>query len=259
MELLVLLMAFLLIRIAIFFLGASLLAGIKLTFSNNANIVTGSLQIPGNYLSLILSFGLMEYSFSASAYAFVPPTSSSGLSITVPISSVGIFLVVNYNTNQFIRFPTLYSQNRVVTNSSASYSYPFGIFIDVSGSPSSFNVTFSASNPKSSSPNGRTSLGKFIDITANNSASLNANISFSYNGTNQSPNHLAIAFFSDANGTWVFPSSGLSVDTTNQIIIQSSTHFSTWALYANSNASSSGASTLIVAWSVLIAALALLL
>jgi len=240
-----------------FTFGGSVAAGVKLSFSSGANILSGSVTIPGTFVFVGTAYGLLEWSFTASAYAYVAPTSITLNSITVPIIGTGILLSINYNSNNFIRLPTLFSQNRNISSNSMSYSYPNGIFIDVSStSANSFNVTFSSSNSQPP-PTHHTSQNKFIDINAASSASVNANISFSYTSS-QNPNSFSIAFFDETSSTWTFPSSGLTIDTTNQLIVQSSNHFSTWALYTSSSSTSSSASCIIIAWSVLISAFVLL-
>jgi len=240
-----------------FVIGVDAAAGFKLTFSNSAKVVSASLIIPGSLSALALlnlNFGLLQWDANANAYAYLAPSSNTAFTITVPIINSGIILAVQYSTQSPIKFPTLFSQMRVISSAPSSYSFPNGIFIDVSVAiANSFNVTFFAKNPKPNSANGHSDFGKFISINLLTDNTVSANVSFSYDST-QNPNQLSIAFYDDATATWTFPTTGLSVDTNAKIITQATTHFSTWSLYA-----SSASTQVTVTWAVILLALAVLL
>jgi len=240
---------------ATFSFGTSLGAGLKLTFSNNAKIVnSATLTIPFDIASIIgnFNFGILQWDTNAMAYCYLPATSGGLLSAQFTFTDAGIFLTVQYDKTAGVKFPSLFSQSLTISSTSTSFSFPNGVFIDVAGSSNTFNVTFSTQNPEPNSPSNHASAGKYIDITLTTAANVTANVSFAYNST-FNPNFLSIAFYDTTSASWVFPTSGLSIDTNTQVIIQATTHFSTWGMYYSS------APKLTVAWAAIILVCALLL
>jgi len=234
------------------------IVGFKLTFSSPASIVnTATLVIPVDNSQVNLNYNpaILQWDSTVMAYTFVGIVTTQ-LYAQFTFSDPGIFLTVQYNPATPVTFPSIFSQVLTISNKPTSYSFPNGVFIGVSSSTSGlvFNVVYITFNPEPIILH-YTSVGKFIDITLNTIANVNANISFAYT-SNYDQTKLAIAYFDISSNLWTFPSTGLSVNTQTQIVSQTTNHFSTWGLYY---ASHSSTTKVTVAWATIIFVCALLL
>jgi hypothetical protein len=233
------------------------LVGWQLTFNTNTKIVnTATLVIPvdNSMVNLNYNLAILQWDSTVLAYTFLTIITTQ-LDATFTFTDPGIFLVVQYNPASPVTFPSIFSQILTISSNTTSYSFPNGVFIDVSSSTNGlvFNVVFLYLNPEPNSPPNHTSAEKFLDITLLPTANIVANISFTYS-YNYNPAKLAIAFFNTTSGSWNFPTTGLSVNTQTQIISQTATHFSTWGLFY-----ASSAPTVTVTWATIIFVCALLL
>jgi len=226
--------------------------GISLTATNNAVLTTPQLTTPAistTIAALIsgnVNAGVLELDTTTNTFTRIAIDSYNVASktITVTLPSTGIYIFVSIN--QVVSYP--YAATAAIF-ANANRTVQFGSDVAIQFDSQFSNTLTVVKASRTSKPYNLTlgvNLNVFLQITLGQIQPHDSVIQFTYTNaellaaglaaTTAVAANLRFAYYSDANAQWVVPPGSHSVDTTNQIIYQSTTTFSEWGIYYATNA-----------------------
>jgi len=218
----------------------SYMRGFYVFFNNPAILTASTLSIP-LYGVNGTTYGLLYWSQAFGQYAWLPGTLANNI-LTVPgILYNGVYSIVSYDYVNFFNQYVLFGQLFTVTQNFYTFNCPYGFALTASAqSPINVTIYYNTSNPSNTKPpSNYTVYNQFVDIQANGAVvGLMATLTFTY--TTYEPNFV-IGYVDDVHSKWIYPDSGLEIDTTDHGVNQNTTHFSTWGLFGEPSNPNAGA------------------
>jgi len=219
-------------------------SGLNLTIHGGATVVSCNITFSvAVSLSTIFTaggqVGFLWYDGSVQWYNTLYASSSTFFTVTVPVPSGGLFVFASWT--QTANVPTFYAYARAITagvSSTVTYAHNISVQL-VTGASSALSATYYATNPYSVQVSGYVAVGTWFDLKCSASANISATISYVYSASQLAlagvgnATNLVIGYYDTATAKWVFPSTGGSVNVHSQVVSQTSTHFSTWGVYAS--------------------------
>jgi hypothetical protein len=250
--------------------------GYEIKQSGNCKIVSASLQTGTISLTIVTQLtaaitaggnvGCLYYNTSVFSRVAVQPVSNSfaqGLVIQIP--RFGQYIFVTYSQN--IPLPTLYADVQIVGGAQGGggasgsgrtvLSFSDGLILAVTTSTqaaltASTYSSLSGSGCSCSDPDTKTykAYGQWFNFNLNATNNFNAEINKTYSAQTLTSlgvtdeTQLRLGYYDTSSNQWVFPTNQ-HVDTSAKVVACTSTHFSTWGMYAQGtwSTTSSDAST----------------
>jgi hypothetical protein len=209
-----------------------------LTVQSQAQIITG-------FRAGVLQFDSATNTFQDITVASYSPT----LGLVVPLPAAGTYILVAANVNAAL--PTFYGKARqLAANVKSTLWFTAGLVLDVTAQANTaITVTYSQANPTPKDPPKYTPLNVYFDINLATQTTVASTLSYTYNATQLAAaklnaNQLQLGFYDTANAQWNFV--GSKVDTNAMVVSTTTTHFSTWAVYAANSGTMASLSFFIV-------------
>jgi len=247
--------------------------GYEIKQSGNCQIVSANLQTGTISLNLVSqvtaaitaggNIGCLYYNTSTNVFSRVAVQSvasgvfTSGLIIQIP--RFGQYIFVTYSQN--VPLPSIYADVQVVGgaqggggasgNGRTVLSFSDGLILAVTTSTqaaltANTYTSLTTTGCGCSDPDTTTykAYGQWFNFNLNTTNSFNAEINKTYSAATMTSigvtdeTKLRLAYYDTSSSKWVFPTNQ-HVDTSAKVISCTSTHFSTWGLYAQSSSSTS--------------------
>jgi len=215
---------------------------------DNSDIITGSAEASCFQYDPSLNFYNQLNVDVSSASVF--PT------ITVSLPTPGIFLFVSLDSNA--QFPSFYGSGKnLPAGKERSFIYPNGLSLQVTSESSNYLIANFSENVYFPNPSNYISIDAFFTFTAESEDNLNATITYTYDKSEIEAKGIAestlrIGYYDTTQSSWIFMSSGGSVDTSASVVSQTTTHFSTWGVYGSSGVASIAINFILLASSLLV-------
>jgi hypothetical protein len=218
--------------------------GFTLSVTNGASVTgsltTGQLSVAAQaLLTAGVNAGCLQFDSVTNTYNEIDVQSYSvNQGITIPIISAGTYLFVGAQAN--VPVPSFYGTYRALVGGVRKViTFSQGFVVDVTASASTsvvvyYNTTNTA--PKNP-PNNYIPLNAFFTIELSAATALQATLNYTYTASQISnarvnANTLQIGYYDTTSGSWQFP--GSQVNTNTMVVSTTTTHFSTWGVYASS-------------------------
>jgi len=158
---------------------------------------------------------------------------SASKEVTVDVLKAGGYYFAAVDINAAI--PTFYSEARTTSSTSATLEYPEGFSLVVATASNNKVTVVHSTMSQRTDPEGQRNVGAFYSVDLQQEQSVTATLKYQYDAamSAEAAQTLRFAFYSD--GEWKFPDSGVSVDTEARVVSQTTTHFSEWGVFENSN------------------------
>jgi len=259
-------------------------SGLQFTSANSAARIQAVVTYPPvdivTWTSIILSgtvLGVVKYDVTAGVFTNHPGVTNTSnnapIVITAPWPSTGVYLTAGIKQNIVVSTSVL-TQGTAWVAAWANQSYAWSVnqaqdlWIQFNSSSQTTITVTPTANVTYPPPSNYKPLSVWFYVQLGSQVSHQSTIKYQYTaaqvqaayGANFDASKLRLAWYDTSKNQWTFPSSGASVDTTNMLIIQQTTSFSQWGVYASTGGSSgSGAKALSLEMIPLVALAALAL
>lgn len=269
--------------------------GYEIKQSNgNCQIVSAYLQTSPLSVSLVAqvtaaisgggNVGCLYYNSSSNVFSRVAVQQNTGgfnNGLTVAIPRFGKYVFVTYSQN--VPLPTLYADVQIVGGAQGGggasgsgqtiLSFSDGLTLAITSTTQSAltantysSLTATGCSCSGPDTNSYKAYGQWFNFDLNNTNSFSADINKTYSAQTLTQlgvtdeTKLRLAYYDGSQSKWVFPTNQ-RVDTSAKVVSCTTTHFSTWGMYAQSQtqSTSSDAAQIVIAVSVLLAAVLLVL
>lgn len=234
-------------------LSASASGGLQLAVSGSASIVSARLTTPpltaaaAGGLTGTVQAACLRWDADAQAYTSVAVDSVSAtkaIVIDLPVAGVYAFASVDAAAN--VPLPTLYLEARATTaGSTTRLSFPGGLEVQVKTTTNNELTVGRNSTSTHAVAASDVNIGGFLSLSLRTEEAIEATITVPYDGAavtaaKASLHTLALKFWSTASASWVMPDQSASLDASASVLVQQTTHFSDWAVFAEADSEGDG-------------------
>jgi len=223
--------------------------GFNVYINDSTSIVSLQLNSPFSLLgSLNFRYGFVYWDINTKRYIWFPGNATA-TNIVASIPLTGFYIFIYFDVTRHVKLPALFTFPCTAGSDNNTYTFELGFEVQAYSATQRepFYVSRPLKNPFNYEPPQKESTALFLDIKIASEIDLDAIISFPFNGTYQP----VIGFFNETSNTWEFPTSGLSINTTENLVSQTTTHFSTWGLYGEPT-NPNNCTTVSISWILLL-------
>jgi len=216
-------------------------AGFEFSYTGGGSIVKAQLTTPpltvttAGLITGSVDAGCLRFDANIKAYSKVDITSYTAgtrtIVVDLPAANTYFFVAVSASA----KIPTFYAEARATTSTSISLVFPEGFEMDVATTTNNQVTVARASSSTYTDPTDYHNVGAFFDISLTTEEAVTATLKYTYDASLSASIADDLKFASYSSGAWNFESSGGSVDTNTRVVSQTTTHFSQWGVFQNSD------------------------